>query len=378
MTALYLNIEAKHRQNPGFLASIKDFTLSEGEAIDAKIILSSPNISLYCFDDEAKRAIFVELPQDVNLASVPFVYATQYEEAQCLIAVSYDSFREIAASLPPVENLIMIYITGRSGSTLLCNVLNELDSVMCLSEPDVITQFVHLRADNKARDAELRELFDCTVRILFKPNPYKTPLTYALKFRTETLRVMDLFWETFPQTKNLFLYRDCTGFVASFYRVFKNSEMPEFFSLNEFIVMFTEFFHYDFTPLRAYLDPNKEQVSLIQYSTFWWMMGMEWYLAQANKGISILAVSYADLNASREQVLSAIFSYCDLPVDAVSKTLIAFERDSQAGSFLARENPNEGNKVKLTDEQYSEISHILEQHPIIKQSDFIAPNSLHV
>src|SRR5688572_14779246 len=117
MTARYLNIETRERQNAGFIASLKDFTVSDGEIVDTGIILN-PNISLYCFDDENKRAIFVELPPDVNLTSVPFVYSTQYEQARRLIAVSYDSFRTLAQTLPPVEHLIMMYISGRSGSTL--------------------------------------------------------------------------------------------------------------------------------------------------------------------------------------------------------------------------------------------------------------------
>src|SRR5687768_7975825 len=105
MTARYLNIEAHNRQDLGLIASLKDFTVSEGEPIAADIVLKNSNVSLYCFDDAAKEAIFVELPPDVNLVTVPFVYLAQYEQAQRLIAVPYDEFRALAQTLPPVEHL---------------------------------------------------------------------------------------------------------------------------------------------------------------------------------------------------------------------------------------------------------------------------------
>ena len=117
MTTRYLHIEARERQNAGAMVTLKDFTVSDGDVVDAGIILSNPNLSLLCFDDDNKLAIFAELPPNVNLTTVPFVYATQYEQAQRLIAVPYDSFRALAQTLPPVEHLIMMYISGRSGST---------------------------------------------------------------------------------------------------------------------------------------------------------------------------------------------------------------------------------------------------------------------
>src|SRR5262245_45776999 len=221
MTVHAFAIEAKHRQMPGYLASLADFSLGAGAEVDADIVLNQPNMSLYCLDDAQKCAIFVELPSDVDLAAAPFVYLTQYEQAQRIIAVPYETFRQLARGLPEVQHLIVIYITGRSGSTLLSHVFNALDSVRSFAEPDVATQFVHLRHADGRRDAELRDLLDCTVRFLCKPTPFKTPSTYALKLRNEGLQVMDLFQATFPQAKNIFLYRDAVGFVASFYRLFK-------------------------------------------------------------------------------------------------------------------------------------------------------------
>ncbi|MCA9896289.1 MAG: hypothetical protein KC615_25075, partial [Anaerolineae bacterium] len=345
MKAHYLNIEAKVRKLEFQIASLNDFELTDGDEVDSEIILSH-NVSLYCFDDEAKEAIFVELPQVVDLTTVPFVYDVQYNGAQRLIAVPYDAFRQIAQTLPPVGHLIMTYISGRSGSTLLSHVFNEVEGVMSLSEPDVITQFVHLRGDTKDRDAELRELFDYTVRILFKPNPFKKPTIYALKFRMETVRAIELFQATFPQAKNLYLYRDAVGFVASFYRFYKSVDIPEYFPLNDVLVMLGKGMKFDFMPKKDYFEPNSDPVSSVQFITFFWLMAIEWYLEKATIGIPLLAVRYADFMASRKDVLAAIFEYCDLPVERASQPFKAFERDSQAGSALQRDDPKKGNKLQ--------------------------------
>lgn len=196
MTTRVLNIEARDRQFVALLASLADFTYTEGNAVDPKVVLMSPNVSLYCLDDEAKRAVFVELPSEVDLAKAPFVYQTQYEQANQLIAVPYQAFVRLAQDLPAVDHFILIYSIGRSGSTLLSHTFNELETVLSLSEPDVASQFVHLNKSGR-NSTELRTLLDSTVRFLFKPIPFKRPSTCALKFRSQVVQVMDLYQATF-------------------------------------------------------------------------------------------------------------------------------------------------------------------------------------
>jgi hypothetical protein len=378
MTAHYLMIEGKHRQMRGFHASLADFSVTNAEMVSANIVRTHPNISLYCLDDAAKQAIFVELPPDVDLTKAPFMYQTQYEQAQRLIAMPYDTFREVGSQLPEVKHLVMIYMTGRSGSTLLSNLFNELDTVLSLSEPDVATHFVNLRNTDGSRDAELTELLESTVRFLFKPTAFKTPSALVLKLRNEGTQLMDLFQATFPQAKNLFLYRDAIGFVQSFYRIITRGQSPEPMPLGEFVAGFRQISNYDLTHLTAYLDEGTTELSTLQFLTLWWLAVMEWYLVQHERGIPALAVRYEDLNGHRERVITEVFKYCNLPTARVQETLGVFARDAQAGTELARENPQEGNQLKLSNEQLDELIRIVKHHPIIKDSDFVVPGTLHV
>jgi hypothetical protein len=376
MSARYLNIVEKHRPFFGNLASMADFSVSDGDDVDAEIVLRSPGISLYCLDNATRRAIFVELPPSVDLSPAPFVYQLQYDQAIRLIALPYDTFREVASKLPKAQNLILIFSCGRSGTTLLSHVLNRLDNALSLSEPDVASQFIHMRREDGSRDTELSELLDCTVRMLFKPSAFKTPTVYAIKFRGEATPVMDLYQATFPQAKFLYPYRDAPGEVASFYRLFRSLQAPETTPLDEHIASMNLTEREIFTRLMRYLDPGTTQISILQNATLSWLTKLEQYLAQTARGIPAMAVRYDDLNTKREQTLSALFAYCGLPVDQVSRTLSVFERDSQAGTQLAREKPSEGNATRLTDAQIEEVNTILRRHPLVNTPDFILPGTL--
>jgi hypothetical protein len=376
MAARYLEIVEKRRTFVAAVSSLADFNLQDGAEVDPAIVLRDPNLSPYCLDDANHRIIFVELPAAVNLAAVPFIYQTQYEHALRLVAIPYDAFLEVAQTLPEVENLILVYISGRSGSTLLSHVFNALENVVSLSEPDITTQFVELRAADGSRDDELRNLFRAIVRVMFKPAFVGSATTFALKFRSEVLRVMDLYQAAFPQAHNLFLYRDAIGFAASFYRIFRRAHLSETMSLSEFITNFGAQYQRDISGFAAYPDADTTDISMAQMLVLWWIITMESYQDQYERGIPILAVRYADLNAQREQVLMAIFAFCGLPTNQVAQTLSVFERDSQAGTVLAREKPSEGNAFQLTEGQITEITTILARHPVIKVSDFIAPGTL--
>lgn len=373
MTARSLTIKQRHLQTPGQLASLADFSCVEGEGVDPRIVLESPDISLYCFDDATKRVIFVELPPGVDLTKSPFVYMTQGERAERLITLSYGAFMQLAAELPKVDDLILIYITGRSGSTLLSHVFNELDTIVSLSEPDAASQFAHLREADGSRDAELCNLIDSTVRFLFKPNPHKHASTYVLKFRSEAVQVMDLYQATFPQAKNLFSYRDALGWTASFYRLFKGLGVPEHEPLSEWLTFFKQMCKKEAGDLQTYLGEDDEDIPLTKALALWWLFQMEAYLTQCERGIPVLVVGYDDLNAHRERVLSGIFTYCGLPLVGVKKALRAFERDAQAGTPLAREDAARGNALRLSDKQVADIYDVLKRHPVVKTPDFKPP-----
>src|SRR5690349_1366224 len=164
MLAQQLIIERKVRDDPFGMASLDHFQYREGEAVDPRLVVEQSTISLYCLDHENQRAIFVETPPDVNLSHAPFYFQTQYDTAQRLIAVPYATLHALARDvhIEPTR-IIMVYSTGRCGSTLISHALSQADGVYSFAEPDALTQLVSLRAFDGSNDAEVSALIhDCT------------------------------------------------------------------------------------------------------------------------------------------------------------------------------------------------------------------------
>ena len=170
-----------------------------------------------------------------------------------------------------------------------------------------------------------------------------------------------------------------TTFVTSFCRLFKKiGDQPEHEPITEWQSRFGAYLGADLSHLTACLDAGREEITIPEQLTLWWILIMEGVLAQVERGIPLLAVRYADLVESREKVLRSIFVYCELPPDGVQRALSAFDRDAQAGTALARENPKEANKLKLNDQQVRSITTILRRHPVLKQPDFGLPGALQI
>lgn len=72
MGAARLTIEAKVRNYPTEIANLSQFQYREGEAIDERVVVEQPNVSLYCLDHANRRAIFVETPPEADLTQAPF------------------------------------------------------------------------------------------------------------------------------------------------------------------------------------------------------------------------------------------------------------------------------------------------------------------
>jgi len=118
-------------------------------------------------------------------------------------------------------------------------------------------------------------------------------------------------------------------------------------------------------------------LSWAQHRALIWLGLMDCYLRQAQEGLPITAWRYTDLNHHRQETLSHMFATCGLSLDAVQLALVGFDRDSQAGTVMARAEESQGNPIQLNDEQEEEIRAIVCCHPIIQGTDFVAPNTMY-
>jgi hypothetical protein len=216
-----LIIDSKIKSSPFAIVTVEDFQVHAGQQLDPRIILEQPNVSLYCLDHSGQQAIFVETLPDVDLLQAPFYFIAQYDAAQRLIAVPYDTLHALACEveLDP-QRIILFYSTGRCGSTLLSHVMNLNRSIVSFSEPDIFTQLVMLRTAGWDSHEEVASLLWDAVMVM-SANAHEQGFEYyAFKFRSYVLSVSDLLYQTMPKAKILFMYRNALTWAYSFSRAF--------------------------------------------------------------------------------------------------------------------------------------------------------------
>lgn len=372
MSAKILHIQRKNRTPNITVVGLQDFDYREGETIDSFTVVES-NITLYCLDPIAKRAIFVETPINIDLSQPPFYYLAQYEHAQKLIAVPFEDLPELVNQIDRIEQLITIYSVGRCGSTLLSKVFDRLDTVLSLSEPDVFSQIVGLRNGDRSNDEEIMQLLKACICLLAKQTEPQKFSCCAIKLRGIGIGLGDLIARAFPDAKSIFLYRNAEDVVKSSIRSFdafskllptieKNIEL-----YSRYIPLLKDYAaDIDFTDSRA-----------IDLYTVGWLSKMQSYLFLHEQGIITCAIRYEDLVTKPQEIVTSLFKKCNLPVLNLVDVLAVFESDSQDNSTLSRENTRK-NESELLDtlEIRQKIDSLLKKHSAITTPDYIVPDTL--
>jgi hypothetical protein len=373
MNTKILQIQSKNRTTANTIAKLEDFNYVEGEAIEPKIILENPNISLYCLDPENQRAIFVETPLDIDIYQPPFFYQAQYEHAQRLFAVSFEELSQLAQNINPIENLVLIYSVGRCGSTLLSNVFNQLDTVISISEPDVFSQLVAMREPNGSNDNQIVGLLKICLAIQCKNNMIEKNSCYVIKFRSFCIQLADLIAQVVPDAKVIFLYRNAKDVIKSSIRSFVivKKMLPQ---IKGNIELYSRIFPLlkDYENYIDFDDTNATDL----YVTGW-LSVMQRYLFLHKQEITTCAVRYEDLVTKPQDIVTSIFEKCALQISEVENACKAFKKDSQMGSSLSQENTRKNDAQQPDDLEISQkITRLLNHHPVIKTPYFIVPGTL--
>ncbi len=135
-----------------------------------------------------------------------------------------------------------------------------------------------------------------------------------------------------------------------------------------------------FVPLLSrYADrATSGTLSKVEFSMLAWLSGMQKYLELHAAGIPMCAVRYEDMIAQPERIVRTLFEYCGLPTtpERLAQAVLAFARDSQAGSSLAQTNLKQSGDNQLTEAHLQQIQQLLAEHPTIHTSDFIVPDTI--
>jgi hypothetical protein len=365
MKARILLIEEKLRVRNIGMVRPTDFRTRDDGAVDPGIVLQVPNISLYCLDFENRQALFVETPSECDISDAPFLYAAQNEAARRLIQVPFAALHRLAdeIAIDPAR-LILIYSTGRCGSTLVSRAFQAIPGVDSLSEPDVFTQMLGTWGpDDLDGDEQAALLRSCTL-MQCAPGRTRGATAWALKFRSEVTALGPLFYSIFPEAKVVFLYRHAAPWVRSYLRLRGGDPL---------MPVSVDRARAGFGRIHARLEP-KETVTALEFLAQMWISPMKMCLEMQRRGIPMFIARYEELNAAPREVLAQMFAHCGLSIDAARNLDVVLERDSQEGTALSRTSVGEGS-VPVAQQHLDELRRLIREGSTELTADTIIPGT---
>jgi hypothetical protein len=353
------------------LADITDFELKNVGQIGSEVILENPYISLYSLDFKQSRAVFVETPSEIDLSHAPFYYLAQYENAVRVLTLPFESMIHLAQSITIDDRrLVFIHSVGRAGSTLASQIFAHIDGVINISEPDALTLLVAARYYQLGNNTNFLDLLRATVNLLCK-TPAQT--AWVIKVRSFVIELGDCLHQIYPRAKNIFLYRNAETWLGSALGAYSSGVEK---SENELYLWENKLRQSiaPLTPLIASFDTVKH-LSSVSLLTLMWLSVMERYIQLHESGVEMLAIRYPSWHSAPQKTVIKMLDYCGIIPTNMALIQQILEKDSQAGTFLSKENINKrGKKIQSSD--LEELNQILQNHAFISTTDFEVPNTI--
>lgn len=354
MQAYELIIDAKVKASPFGIVSADDFETHDESHLDPNIILEQTNFSLYCLDHTNRQALFVETSPDVDLLQSPFYFIAQYDAAQRLIAVPYETLHALACKVVlDQRKVILFYSTGHCGSTLFSHILNLNTAVVSFSEPDVFSQLVMLHTAGQSSDDETASLLWDSIMIMSANAQQQGFQYFAFKFRSYVLSVSALLYRAMPDAKIIFMYRNALTWAYSFSRAFgaaTDNGSKERLTQSGF--------RYMIPSVNEYLKIHSE-ISWVEYIAHMWVSTMQESCWLQQKGAALACARFEDLKTNPHEVIQSLLAHCGLPLPDPDQLAVVLARDSQAGTAGAQDRQDIARL--LTDADLSELDTIIRE-----------------
>lgn len=342
MTADLFLIHGQRKEHPFLPSGINDFDLIPDGQIDIGVLVDLPDWTLYALDLAQGKAMLVEMPEGSDLSTAAFVYRDQYDVGRRAAIVDLDSLVTVSRAITPPANLSFVFSTGRCGSTLASRIFAQLPAVWSLSEPDYLTNIAlsHLKHGR----AELVALVRAATLWTCRPPRTRGIDTIVMKPRSEATLIAELCQEAFPQSQNVFMYRDLLGWANSVHKFEQRITDPAVvLSDGEYWRELWDFLMVG-TPL-SFLDScfssDHGPIVSTEFHTLLWDLRIEGYLRALRRGMKFTAIHYADLNNKRATETARLLAGCGVSAGHLDLALRAFEQDSHRGSVSGNENPAE-------------------------------------
>lgn len=370
-------IIARFRVDPMLsLASPGDFFLGAGQRLHQERF-HDLRATPYCIDPRRRRVVFTVMPHPETLLDIDFFNQGQFELSQRVIHVPFEILPTLIGNLPALNHPILLYNTGRCGSTALVRLLGCIGNTVGLSEPDFFAGGVGADPSTNVLDPCCRLLLDALGlthrRVVFKLRGFGA-------LPDEFVR------QAFPEARRMFLYRDGSETVLSGIR--------NFYHRRGFLALFEKLARYRSGHLMArwilqvgrnrgaLLSPYLADVDLKLLARAGgagllavnWMSALNGARMIQESAAPLAAYHYSDLITDPQRIIRQFVTDADLPITDT-------ELDEAVRVITERQDPHVGGRLDPakqrpwtpTSDQERAVREILTSHPAIRSPDYRLP-----
>ncbi len=336
------------RSEPAVVNFLDNFALAHLSSREepARAILGDRRASLMGITD--RLAVFGVVPEGFDVhdpANGAFLREAQVRNAEEVVVTSLKTFVELGKSAGKTgARVLFLSSTARCGSTLLTQMLDRLDGVRAMSEPEFFTQVFHLQ--DKLSEP-LEEVVKAGISLQCKDEQTRNGKDLKLivfKPRSECTGLMPVMAQLLPDIKHAFMLRNPMDNIASIYNIVRVRQKMSSKKGNPWDWTYSASIAPLTPPGSSCKDAIKELFENIsinyddtRLAAFFWALRVHCFKECRDRlQIDVLPVDYEDVLKDPVKTISDILHHCKVSVDNLDDCLRAMTKDSQEKSIFNR------------------------------------------
>lgn len=353
-----------------------NFTCDHESWQDTSVLLS-PTVTLYGVNKSFAYFVDTECSRQVLAQDHPFYFCAQFKRAKWLLEVPLEDFHRFTDQLPAFDSSKLMYLfsTGRCGSTLISQCLNEVPLCLSMSEPDSYTTVALNDWPVESKERLLVSIIKTEALAFGADCEY-----VCVKMRSQCTVIADIVHKVFPKLCLTFMYRNAIETTFSQIRTFGDmpflnillrEDRPQWLKNMVRKVIMGKLN----LPLSEFQLSNP-QPSPIELCTAMWIQQFEVYEKLRQQGVTILGIRYEDLVHNSRPFLRALLDVMQIKYnnDLLDRAVKCLETDSQGGSSIS--TAARGQARKFTDADKAKVVEVLQMHKKFRAPEHILDGTL--
>ncbi|XP_076443879.1 uncharacterized protein LOC143282187 [Babylonia areolata] len=370
------------------MTTAEDFLVHSQQKLSSLDVLLKPDVSLYCVTPDC--VLFVRTSPGVNCyrsETSPFFYMAQFFHAEEVYVTSHHWFHVLAAEIAEDCRVPVTWlsITGRCGSTMLCQVMEGVPGVVCVSEPDAILNIAMLaNAYRKTSDCCLSLLQSTIYTLVYHAttakgcSPSATEHVFIKTRSFCSVLVRDIH-KVCPENRHVFMFRRLPQLLRSFKRLLSRGKLTWLTLVNsDTVASLTPFFrHLAFRYLflgseeeKAALEDLVPDLNIINIFASMTCSQIRMVQRLQAEGFPIPVLRYEDVVADPVRVVGALFDFIHISRDHLDSALKSMGKRSQS-NVPGFEDNTASSTCHLTARDRQGINNILARMQLPKMDEDI-------